>query len=347
VIHAGIYYPKNSLKARFCVEGKKSLYAFCTTHNIPFRQCGKLIIASKEDQFNQKIPYLYNQAIDNGVDDVKLLSQADVQYLEPEVHSKGALYSPSTGVLDSHSFLWGLLAEAEAHGATLVLRTEVESGKATNTSGRQDSHITLSVDGIDLRCQILINACGLMADKFASNFHVVDVNRSNSSKIDNNTWKPPKQYIAKGNYFRLREVFKPPFQHLVYPIPVPGGLGVHATLDWNFQGTKFGPDVEWMDPSMSLQDIILYPNPSRAPAFYKEIRTYWPNLPDHALIPDFSGLRPKLQHPMLLGGNLPFADFMIAEPKDHGIPGLFHLFGIESPGLTSSMSIASYIADQV
>jgi L-2-hydroxyglutarate oxidase LhgO len=164
--------------------------------------------------------------------------------------------------------------------------------------------------------------------------------------INSKKWEPPTQYIAKGNYFRLREGYKPPFEHLVYPIPVPGGLGVHATLDWKFQGTKFGPDVEWVDPTMSLENITLVPNLTRAPAFYQEIRTYWPNLPDNSLVPDFSGLRPKLQHPMLVRGNLPFVDFMIVEPKNHGIPGLFHLFGIESPGLTSSLSIASYIADQ-
>jgi L-2-hydroxyglutarate oxidase LhgO len=145
VIHAGIYYPNSSKKARFCVDGKQRLYEFCKTHNIPFRQCGKLIIASKESHFIQNIPHLYHQAIGNGVDDVKILTERDVQYLEPEVQSKGALYSPSTGVLDSHSFLWGLLAEAEAYRATLVSRTEVES--VTATMGNQDSHnITLTVD---------------------------------------------------------------------------------------------------------------------------------------------------------------------------------------------------------
>jgi L-2-hydroxyglutarate oxidase LhgO len=326
VIHAGLYYPKNSLKARFCVEGNKMLYDFCISHNVPFRRCGKLIVATQEQQFNIDLPKLRDHAIHNGVDDVKLISSDEVQLLEPEVQSVGALFSPSTGVLDSHSFMLSLLAEAENHMATLVLASQVEKGEV------KDQVISLRVDGADFICDTVVNCAGLMADKIAASLH------------EETTWKPPRQFFAKGNYFRLQGA-KPPFSHLVYPVPESSGLGVHATVDWTGQSTKFGPDVEWIDPSVSLQDIDMDPDPSRAEAFYGEVRKYWPRLPENSIVPDYAGLRPKLHHPSLHDSS-PFVDFLIAEPKDHGVPGLFHLFGIESPGLTSSMSIANYIAER-
>jgi L-2-hydroxyglutarate oxidase LhgO len=223
----------------------------------------------------------------------------------------------------------GLLADAQYHGATLILHTEVDNGRVTNNDG-----IRLQIDGTDLQCDIVVNCAGLMADVMAARLH------------QNTPWKPPKQFFAKGNYFRLQGS-KPPFSHLVYPVPEPGGLGVHATIDWTCQSTKFGPDVQWIDPSVSLHDIDMNPESTRANDFYHEVRKYWPYLPDDSIVPDYAGLRPKLQHPALHGGTAPFVDFVIAEPNDHGIPGLFHLFGIESPGLTSSMSIANYIADRL
>lgn len=287
-----------------------------------------MIVATHEQQYKTNLVNLFDQAVLNGVDDVQLLSSDDVRILEPEVQSVGALFSPSTGVLDSHSFMMGLLADAQYHGATLILHTEVENGRVSNDDG-----ILLHVDGTTLKCNVVVNCAGLMADVIAASLH------------QNTTWKPPQQFFAKGNYFRLQGQ-KPPFSHLVYPVPEPGGLGVHATIDWRSQSTKFGPDVQWIDPSVSLQDIDMSPDSTRANDFYREVRKYWPYLPDDSIVPDYAGLRPKLRHPALHVG-APFVDFAIAEPNDHGIPGLFHLFGIESPGLTSSMSIANYIADRL
>lgn len=270
--------------------------------------------------------------------------------MEPEVTSVGALYSPSTGVLDSHSFLQSLLADAEYHNATLLLRTPVERGfldddqndhdsavvVTASAAGTHNNVISLRIDGMDLQCDTVVNCAGLSADRVAASLH------------ETTQWKPPRQFFAKGNYFRLQGVPKPPFRHLVYPVPEPGGLGVHATIDWIGQFTKFGPDVQWIDPSVSLQDIDLTPDPSRSDVFYEQVRKYWPNLPDNSIVPDYAGLRPKLYHPSLMGsgGDAQFNDFFIAEPCDHGVPGLFHLFGIESPGLTASMSIANYIAER-
>ena len=321
------------------MEGKKLLYEFCTTHSIPFRRCGKLIVATQENQFHDNLVQLQKQAIRNGVHDVRLLSSNDVSVLEPEVTSVGALYSPSTGVLDSHSFLQSLLADAEYHNATLLLRTPVESGRVDDHLDgdhfRCDNVITLRIDGMDLQCDTVVNCAGLSAEKVAASLHA------------NTQWKLPRQFYAKGNYFRLQGARKPPFRHLVYPVPELGGLGVHATIDWAGQSTKFGPDVQWIDPSIPLDDIDLNPDPTRSNSFYEQVRRYWPNLPDDSIVPDYAGLRPKLHHPMRhTSVDAHFFDFFIAEPAEHGIPGLFHLFGIESPGLTASMSIANYIAER-
>jgi 2-hydroxyglutarate dehydrogenase len=329
----------------------------CSSHSIPFRRCGKLIVATQDHQFKTSLVQLQEQAIRNGVHDVRLLSSDDVSILEPEVTSVGgALYSPSTGVLDSHSFLQSLLADAEYHKATLSLRTRVEGGHVHSVdcddeSDNHDTHdtapavaaaalhdtvITLRIDGMDLQCDTVVNCAGLAADKIASRLHKTT------------KWQPPRHYFAKGNYFRLEGTPKPPFQHLVYPVPEPGGLGVHATIDWMGQSTKFGPDVEWIDPSVQLDDIDLRPDPSRSNGFYEQVRKYWPNLKDDSIVSDYAGLRPKLYHPMMhINGVVTQPlDFLIAEPKDHGVPGLFHLLGIESPGLTASMSIAKYIAER-
>lgn len=330
VIHAGIYYPHDSLKARFCVEGRKLLYDFCTTRNIPVNKCGKLIVATKESQWHETLPRLRDHALQNGVHDIKLLSAADVRVLEPQVQSMGALASPSTGVLDSHAFMLSLLADAQYHNATLAL----SCGQLEHATVRPGD-IRLCVDGFDVRCDSVVNCAGLSSDKVASMLHQ-----------DGNSWNPPKQYFAKGNYFRLEGV-KSPFSRLVYPVPEPGGLGVHATIDWTGSSTKFGPDVEWIPPSLSLSDVSLDIDATRAEAFYGEVRKYWPSLPDDSIVPDYAGLRPKLSHPNVGEGASAFVDFQLAGPKQHGIDGLFHLFGIESPGLTSSMAIANYIAERL
>jgi L-2-hydroxyglutarate oxidase LhgO len=328
VIHAGIYYAGDSLKAHLCVAGKKLLYQFCEERGIAVNRCGKLIVATLDEQLRTDLPRLRNRAILNGVQDVRLLTPEEVQELEPAVTCKGALLSPSTGVFDSHSFMLGLLGDAEEHGATMALMTEVKGGSVT------DSGVILSVDEFELHCEIVVNCGGLHADRVA--------------KSMNTGWEPPKQFLAKGNYFRLQGI-KNPFHKLIYPMPEPGGLGVHATIDWSGLTTRFGPDVEWIEAvSTSITDLDLEPDPSRAQAFYGEIRKYWPELPDNSLVPDYAGLRPKLYHPSLLTeGQLPPVDFIIAGPETHGVKGLFHLLGIESPGLTSSMAIADHIAELV
>ncbi|CAB9499404.1 L-2-hydroxyglutarate dehydrogenase, mitochondrial [Seminavis robusta] len=313
VIHAGLYYPQASLKARFCVEGKLALYEYCQSRSIPYQKCGKLIVATQKEQLETKILDLQQKAVQNGVLDTRILTtKEDVQVLEPNIQAVGALWSPSTGVINSHSFMLSLLADAEDHGATLAT---------------------------------VVNSAGLWAHQVAQSIHHYN---------NHNCWSIPRQYFAKGNYFQLEgcNSSKNPFTHLVYPIPEPGGLGVHATMDWSGQSVKFGPDVEWIDVTTTTEPdgIDLMPHPQRAQGFYEQIRKYWPDLPDNSLIPDYAGIRPKLHHPSLdidHGAAAPFHDFYIAGPEQHGVPGLIHLFGMESPGLTSSIAIGDYITQQV
>ena len=268
---------------------------------------------------------LQEKAIQNGVSDIRLLTPEDVQYLEPEVKCVGALLSPSTGVVDSHSFCLSLLADAENHGETLALNTKVDD--ATILDGK----VCLHADGTWIQCDYVVNSSGLWAHQVASLIH------------KNHIWRPPPHYFAKGTYFRLEG--KPPFQHLVYPVPEPGGLGVHATVDWSGLSVKFGPDVEWLDPDVHPKDICLDPDPQRGKTFYEQVRKYWPLLPDQKLVPDYVGIRPKLNHPSTESSGLSFMDFQIVGHEVHGVSGLIHLFGIESPGLTSSMAIADHIRD--
>jgi L-2-hydroxyglutarate oxidase LhgO len=359
VIHAGLYYPQGSKKAQFCVQGKLELYEYCQSRSIPYQRCGKLIVATRQDHLDTKLPELRQKALKNGVDDTRILTQQDVRVLEPSVQSVGALWSPSTGVLDSHSFMLSLLADAEAHGATLALHSNLTTtwNPTTATPEESTDGIFLPMDGGDgadndndndndnawLQCKAVINSAGLWSHLVAQTIH-----RSNNLP-NHDSWTIPQQYFAKGNYFRL-EGCKNPFQHLVYPLPEPGGLGVHATFDWSGQTVKFGPDVEWIDADAKApEEIDLTPNPQRAEGFYEQVRKYWPELPDHSLVPDYAGIRPKLHHPSLDGNSpaLPFHDFCIAGPEQHGVPGLIHLFGMESPGLTGSMAIGDYIAQQV
>lgn len=331
VIHAGLYYPSTSLKAKFCVEGKQLLYDYCKSRHIPYNRCGKLIVATQESQ--DELPRLKRQALENGVLDVELISTAEVEAREPQIKGcYGALWSPSTGVLDSHTLMVNLLADCEARDATLVLNTPVEGGCINS-----DGTIQLTAGGMELTCDSVVNCAGLWADQVAREIH----NPGNAT-----SWEPPRQYFAKGSYFRLTGV-KPPFQHLVYPVPdAKGGLGVHATIDWSGQATKFGPDVEWLDPQIHPDDIDLTPDAVRMEGFYDAIRKYFPALPDDALVADYSGIRPKLQHPQLEMTNKPaFADFSIQSCANHGIKGLVHLVGMESPGLTSSMAIGRHVQE--
>lgn len=330
VIHAGIYYPSNSWKALFCVQGKQKIYDYCNERHIPYNNCGKLIVATQLGQVTNELETFRRQALANGVTDVKILTSQDVRVMEPQVECVGgALWSPSTGVLDSHSFMTSLLADAEDKGTTLALHTAVEDANVG------EKLLLKFTDGTWMSCDYVVNAAGLWAHRIAKLFH------PSSSQ-----WQPPRQYFAKGTYFHLQGVRPLPFQHLIYPIPEPGGLGVHATLDWAGQSIKFGPDVEWVDDTTELpSQISLEPNPQRGENFYEEVRKYWPHLADGKLAPDYVGIRAKLNHP--INGKVGFEDFRIIDEKTHGVRGLVHLFGIESPGLTSSMAIGDYVSKLV
>ncbi len=313
VIHAGIYYAPGSLKARLCVPGRQALYAYCEAHGVAHRRCGKLIVAASDEQ-RPALERLRAQALANGVDDLRELSGAQARAMEPELSCVAALLSPSTGIIDSHAFMLALQGDAEARGAVLVLRSPVDAGRAGSGG------IELEVGGEQrtrIRARWIVNSAGLHAQRVAASlagFPAAQV--------------PPCHY-AKGNYYTLAG--RAPFSRLIYPIPEAAGLGVHLTLDLAGQA-RFGPDVEWIDA------IDYRVDPRRADGFYREIRRYWPRLPEGALAPGYSGIRPKLQAP-----GEPARDFLIQGPKDHGIAGLVNLFGIESPGLTASLAIADHV----
>ncbi|KAL3942981.1 MAG: hypothetical protein SGBAC_002932, partial [Bacillariaceae sp.] len=290
-------------------------------------KCGKLVVATLPSQLSTELRALRKKSRRNGVNNLKLVSREDVKVMEPDVECHGALWSPSTGVVDSHSFMYSLLADAEKHSAQLVLNTAVEDA-AVDSDG-----IFLKADETWIRCDSVINSGGLWANHIANMLHRTTL------------WQPPRAYFAKGNYFRLQG--KAPFDRLIYPVPEPGGLGVHATVDWGGPTVKFGPDVEWVDPSVSNPgEVSLDVDPTRGDTFYNEVRKYWPDLQDNQLVPDYVGVRPKLSHPSLQSP-LPFEDFRIYGPEAHAVPGLIHLLGVESPGLTSSMAIAEDIRLQV
>ena len=314
VIHAGIYYPPGSLKAKLCVAGKHALYAYCASHGIPHRNCGKLIVATGPDQVGA-LGKLRAQAIANGVDDLRPLSAAEAIAMEPELRCVAALLSPSTGIIDSHAYMLALRGEAEAHGAALAFRSPVVGGSV------RDERIVLDVGGAEpmrVRARTVVNSGGIHAPRVAASlagFPAAHV---------------PRCFYAKGNYYSLAG--RAPFSRLVYPMPNQAGLGVHITMDLAGQA-RFGPDVEWIDR------IDYSVDPRRADGFYAAIREYWPGLADGRLEPGYAGIRPKI-----VGPGEPAADFVIQGPADHGVPGLVNLFGIESPGLTASLAIADRVA---
>ena len=315
VIHAGIYYPQGSLKATSCVAGKNLLYEYCVGHGIPHLRCGKLIVATDAAQLGE-LEAIQKKAHANGVTDVVWMTKAQATALEPAVSCVGALYSPSTGVIDSHAFMLGLLGDAEAHGAMLAFLSPL-----ARASVRDDGRIELEVGGSEpmrLAARTVVNAAGLTAPSLAR--------RIEGFPQD----KVPPEFYAKGNYYSL--IGRSPFSRLVYPVPEPGGLGVHITIDLGGQA-RFGPDVEW------IEQIGYDVDPRRADRFYAAIRRYWPGLPDHALAPGYAGIRPKIAGP-----KDPAPDFVIQGPDDHGVRGLVNLFGIESPGLTASLALAEDVA---
>ncbi len=314
VIHAGIYYPPGSLKARFCVAGKHALYKFCESHGIPFRRCGKLVVATHDEQ----LPHLRriaDNAAASGVHDLEWITPAEVETIEPEVNCVAALWSPSTGIIDSHAFMLALQGDAEDAGAMLALLTPVVGGKLMNDGIRIDCG---GEDAMSLLAGVVINSAGLWAQDIAA-----------SIKGMPETQIPPG-YYCKGNYYVLSG--SSPFSRPIYPIPEQAGLGVHVTIDLAGQ-VRFGPDTEWID------SIDYDVDPARADSFYEAVRRYYPGLPDGAIVPGYAGVRPKLQAP-----GEEARDFLIQSVDDHGIPGLINLYGIESPGMTASLAIADHVA---
>src|SRR5260370_15156001 len=315
VIHAGIYYPAGSLMARMCVSGRQALYAYCREHGIPHRNCGKLIVATTPKE-TAKLASIRAHAEANGVDDLKTLSGDAARDLEPALNCDAALLSTSAGIIDSHAFMLALRGEAEGAGAALAFHTPLLRAKADR--GR----IELDAGGeapMTLECRLLVNAAGLNASAVARGIEGMPIE------------KIPHAYLAKGNYFSCSA--RAPFSHLIYPVPEPGGLGVHLTLDMAGQA-RFGPDVQWVD---SIDYAV---DPARAERFYPAIRRYRPALPDGALMPSYSGILPKIVPPAIAS-----QDFLIQGPRDHGVAGLINLFGIESPGLTSSLAIADQVGE--
>ena len=318
VIHAGIYYATGSLKARLCVNGRQRLYAYCASHGIAHRRCGKLLVATSEAQ-RAGLAQIQAQAAQNGVDDLQLLDAAAVRAMEPELDAVAALLSPSTGIVDSHGLMLALQGEFESHGGALALRSPVLS-----VDSRGPVHV-LRVGGaspMELGARWLVNAAGLWAPGLAAGIDGLGAKHV------------PQARYAKGNYFSLGS--RAPFSHLIYPVPEAAGLGVHLTLDLAGQA-RFGPDVEWVTPATPEQ-IDYRVNPARAAAFEAAVRRYWPGLPQASLQPAYSGVRPKLEW-----RGEAVHDFMIHGPAEHGVGGLVNLYGIESPGLTASLAIADEV----
>ena len=317
VIHAGIYYPEGSLKARLCIDGREMLYRYCAEHSIPHRRCGKLIVATDAVQ-EPVLATIRANAAACGVGDLRFLTAAEAQALEPALHCTAALLSPATGIVDSHALMLALLGDAEQGGAMLSLNTRIVSGRIEVGRIVLQTIDTASGAQFEIAALRLINAAGLDAVALAGALEGFD-----------RQLLPSLRY-AKGNYFSIAG--RAPFSRLVYPVPEPGGLGVHLTLD--LAGTaRFGPDVEWTDTLDYRVD------PARGARFYDAIRRYWPDLADGSLQPAYSGIRPKLSGPGEAN-----SDFVIQDATTHGVEGLVNLFGIESPGLTSSLAIADHVA---
>lgn len=317
VIHAGIYYPSDSLKARLCVKGKEALYAYCRERDIPHNRIGKIIVALSSEQEAILDGYL-GQARANGVDDLVWLSREELREREPQIAGVRALFSPSTGIVDSHAYMASLDADIHAGDGTVVLNSPVLRGSASGGA------ISLEIGGRDpvtVEAASVVNAAGLAAQEVARS-------------IDGLPGRAvPRRYLAKGCYFSLSG--RPPFRHLVYPVAEEGGLGVHVTLDMGGQA-RFGPNVMWID------SIDYGFPPGLKGAFAEAIERYYPGLNRDRLQEGYTGIRPKLSGP-----GAPNADFVIQGPSAHGVKGLVNLFGIESPGLTASLAIADYVADMV
>ncbi len=317
VIHSGIYYPPGSLKAKLCVEGRDALYAYCAARGVPFRRCGKIVVASSESD-GETLVALAENGRRNGVAGLAVLSLDELLSLEPEVVGQCALLCPMTGIVDSHALMQALQADIEAAAGSLCLATPVIEGAVEPT-------LSLRLGGAEpaiVKPSVMVNAAGLAAPHLIGRLAGFPPAHR------------PRAFYAKGSYFALTG--RAPFKRLVYPLPEPGGIGIHATIDLAGQ-VRFGPDVEWVEDA---GDYAV--DAARASHFYEAIRRYWPALPDDALQPAYSGMRPKLAGP-----GAPASDFVIQDEAIHGIAGLVNLFGIESPGLTSSLAIGTHVAGRI
>lgn len=318
VIHAGIYYPAGSLKARLCVQGKDALYAYAAERGIAHQRCGKLIVANTPSQF-AALPGIVARAAANGVHDLVVLSRDEARALEPALECLGAVISPSTGVIDSHALMLSLQGDLEAAGGMVVCHSTVRG-----IERHGEGWLVTCEDGTSLLARTLVNSAGLHACELAGRIAALPAG------------SVPTPYFAKGSYFTLTG--RSPFQRLIYPAPEPdqhlAGLGVHLTIDLGGQA-KFGPDVQWVERA---DDLIV--DPARGEGFCAAVRRYWPALPEGALQPGYAGIRPKISGP-----GEPAADFLIQGPAQHGLPGLVNLFGIESPGLTSCLAIGERVRE--
>jgi len=315
VIHGGMYYPSGSVRARHCVRGRRMLYEFCASHRVPHKKCGKLIVAANAAEL-AKIEAIAVQGRLNGVEGLEMIGGNAARALEPELSCIGALHSPQTGIIDGHAFMLALRGELEDRGGAIAFNTKVEG------AARKDGRWQVKFGGGDeFAFDAVVNCAGLGAQALAR------------AMADYPATRVPRLIMAKGNYFSFTG--RPVFKRLIYPTPVVAGLGVHITIDLAGR-MRFGPDVEWIE----REDYTV--DPRRAVSFYERIRTYWPGLPDGSLAPDYCGIRPKLSGPKEAQ-----ADFLIDAPAQHGLPGLVQMFGIESPGLTSSLSLAEDVVDHL
>jgi len=313
VIHAGLYYPKGSLKARFCRSGRDMLYAYCAEHGVAHKHLGKLLVATRDEEI-AALESVWARAASNNVNDLQWLSAAEAKALEPNLACVKAFLSPSTGIIDSHALMLAYQADAESGGAMIAFRATVLGGRVENGG------FSLEVGGdepMSLRARFLVNSAGLYAPALARSIAGIP-----AASI-------PRDYYCRGVYFSLSG--RAPFTRLIYPAPEAAGLGVHLTLDMAGQA-RFGPDTEWID------GVDYTVDPRRGDRFYAAIRTYWPGLRDGALQPAYAGIRPKISGP-----KEPAADFVIQSPAEHGVPGLVNLYGIESPGITASLPIAAEV----
>ncbi len=317
VIHGGMYYPTGSVRARHCVAGRRMLYAYCASHGVPHKNCGKLLVATNALE-RAKIEGIHQQGLANGVEGLALVGGNELRAMEPELSAIAAVHSPETGIIDSHAFMLALQGDLEDAGGVIAFNTTIE--RLTRAGDGWEVHFGGAEAG-EMPLDAVVNSASLGAQALARATDGYPAERV------------PRLVMAKGNYFGC--LGRPAFSHLIYPAPVEGGLGTHLTLDLAGR-MRFGPDVEWIEEEAYEVD------PNRAALFYASIRRWWPGLPDGVLVPDYSGIRPKLSGP-----GEPPADFVIDGPAEHGLSGLVHLFGIESPGLTCALSLAEDVAGRV